>query len=189
MKLCRELFPTILEQEGTLLKILSTSFGKNSKTLYEDITENELEDKFKEYIFKKALSEEIKKENINHKTPYELLDEAGYKLYECTTENEIQSFRKYYEEDEELCTFYGDRLNKCIVFFAVKKDVDKIRREDFKEPKRDDEYGTSVISIQFNKIGFSTVSIKNRYNHKVKNPDATFGNNLDRIIPGLTRKF
>lgn len=27
------------------------------------------------------------------KTPYELLDEAGYQLFECTTEEEIQSFK------------------------------------------------------------------------------------------------
>ena len=30
-------------------------------------------------------------------------------------------------------------------------DVADIKREDFKNPTRQDEYGTSVISIQFNK--------------------------------------
>ena len=45
------------------------------------------------------------------------------------------------------------------------------------------------MSIQFNKEGMCTVSIKNRYNHTVENPDATYGNNLDRIIPGLTDSF
>lgn len=33
------------------------------------------------------------------------------------------------------------------------------------------------------------MSIKNRYNHTVINPDATFANNLDNIIPGLTKSF
>ena len=64
-----------------------------------------------------------------------------------------------------------------------------IKREDFKKPKREDEYGTSVISIQFTKDGTNTLSIKNRYNHTVNNPDATFSNNLDNIIPGLTASF
>ena len=33
------------------------------------------------------------------------------------------------------------------------------------------------------------MSIKNRYNHTVDNPDATFGNNLDNIIDGLNDSF
>lgn len=37
MKLCRSLFPTLLEQEGRLYRILATSFSTNCKTLYEDI--------------------------------------------------------------------------------------------------------------------------------------------------------
>ena len=90
----------------------------------------------------------------------------------------------------ELCTFLvGNRLNRCVVFFAVKKDVEEIKREDFNNPKREDEYGTSVMSIQFTKSQNSTVSIKNRYNHTVNNPDATYGNDLDEIAPGLTQSF
>ena len=76
-----------------------------------------------------------------------------------------------------------------IVFFAVKKNVKEIKREDFKNPQREDMYGTSVMGIQFNREGLCTVSIKNRYNHTVNNPDATYGNNLDRIVPGLTQSF
>lgn len=45
------------------------------------------------------------------------------------------------------------------------------------------------MSIQINKKEACTVSIKNRYKHTVENPDATYGNNLDRIIPGLTDSF
>ena len=33
------------------------------------------------------------------------------------------------------------------------------------------------------------MSIKNRYNHTVNNPDATYNNNLNNIIPGLTQAF
>lgn len=123
------------------------------------------------------------------KTPEELLRQAHYTLYECHTEEEIQSFTKYYQPKERLCTFRTNRLNDCYVFFAVKDNVDSIKRASFLSPKRQDEYGTSVISIQFTRDPTHMLSIKNRYNHIVSNPDATFSNNLDNIIPGLTLSF
>ena len=189
MKLCRSLFPTILEQEGRLYEILSSSFSENCKTLYEDIVNEGIEEDFKNYVYSKIDVETLEKKIIEEKTPYELLDEAGYNLTECLNERDIQKFKKYYKHGEELCTFRGGRLNSCVVFWAVKKDAEDIKREDFKNPKREDEYGTSVIGIQFNRQGMCTVSIKNRYNHTVNNPDATYGNDLDRIIPGLTKSF
>ncbi len=53
-------------------------------------------------------------------------------------------------------------------------------------PEREDPYGTSSMSVQISRTT-SYVSIKNRYNHSLtgKNPDATFGNDLDAITPGL----
>ena len=189
MHLCRSLFPTILEKEGLLLEILESSFSNNSPTLFQDIIDNGLEDSFKDYIYSKVDVEKEEMEAIKQKTPYELLEEAGYDLYECHTEEEIQKFKKYYAENEELCTFRGGRLDRCVVFWAIRKDAEELRREDFTEPKREDEYGTSVMGIQFSKIGKCTVSIKNRYNHSVNNPDATYGNDLDKIIPGLTQSF
>lgn len=186
MKLCREIFPTILETEGLLLDVLESTFAHN-KFLCRDIKHNFMVDEFKNYIFSYVDVEN--KRFINNKNPKELLSEAGYNLYECKTEDDIQSFKKYYAKDEVICTFNGGRLNKCYVFFAVKKNVDEIRREDFPNPKREDLYGTSVISIQFSKGSVNTVSIKNRYNHHVNNPDATFCNNLDNIIYGLTSSF
>ena len=188
MKYCREYFSTILEKEGRLLEILEKSFSKNC-TLSDDINTDELKEQLKDYIYSKNDVEDEEKRIIEEKTPYELLEEAGYSLYECKTEEEIQEFKKYYAKGEELCTFNGGRLNRCVVFWAIKKDADKIKREDFDKPAREDEYGTSVMGIQFAKTGVSTVSIKNRYNHTVNNPDATYGNNLDKIIPGLTQSF
>ena len=190
MKLCRELFPTLLEKEGLLSRLLLEHF-EPSRFLYEDIISNELDIDFKVYIYSLVNIEKIleDEEKDNYKTPEELLEEAGYDLYECHTEEEIQSFRKYYRENEKLCTFRGNRLERCYVFFAVKKGVDNIRRENFQNPKREDLYGTSVISIQFTKDKNHTLSIKNRYNHTVNNPDATFKNNLDNIILGLTESF
>ena len=190
MHFCRSIFPTLLEQEGLLTEVLKSTFATNSRTLYDDIVNNDLEEEFKNYIYSKIDVEKEMPEIIGEKTPYQLLDENGYNLYECNSEEEIQSFKKYYKSGEELCTFRGgNRLNRCVVFFAVKKDVEEIKREDFNNPKREDEYGTSVMSIQFTKSQNSTVSIKNRYNHTVNNPDATYGNDLDKIVPGLTQSF
>ena len=187
MHLCRELFPTILETEGALSQILLEKF-ESCRFLYEDIIRNGLTEEFKSCIY--SIFDSSFRSNIDiEKTPFELMDESGYILYECKTEEDIQGFRKYYKKEEELCTFRGGRLNSCYVYFAVKKNVDEIRRKDFKNPKRQDLYGTSVISIQFTKDSSHILSIKNRYNHTVENPDATFGNNLDNIISGLTYSF
>ena len=185
--LCRSLFPTILETKGLLFGILSSNF-QYSKTLYNDIVSNGLVDKFKDYILKSLKSKEIESIDID-KSPFELMKEAGYTLYECNSETEILQFKKYYAPGEELCTFEGGRLTTCYVFFAVKNNADKLNRSDFTTPKREDEYGTSVIGIQFTRSGNNYVSIKNRYNHSVINPDATFSNDLDNIIPGLTLAF
>ena len=187
MHLCRELFPTLLEQEGLLPNLLFHSFHE-SHSIARDILENNLEFDFKNYIYSLVDVENNYRTQID-KTPEELLRKAGYQLYECHTEEDIQVFKKYYASGEELCTFQGGRLNRCHVFFAVKDNVDKIKREDFLSPQRQDEYGTSVISIQFTKDSLHTLSIKNRYNHRVNNPDSTYGNNLDNIIFGLTDSF
>ena len=185
--LCRELFPTLLEKEGLLSGIISKKFAP-TRSLYDAI--KGFPDNFKSYIYSFVNVEKFDLPLLVDKTPEQLLDEAGYILYpECKTEKEIQSFKKYYAPDEELCTFRGNRLNYCRVWFAVKKNVDEIKRENFPKPTRQDEYGTSVISIQFTKADESTLSIKNRYNHRVNQPDATFGNNLDNIIDGLTNSF
>lgn len=188
MHLCRTLFPSILEHEGLLPKLISDNFAP-TRSLYDAITKENKQSLFKNFIMSQAdFDEEFKKANTK-KTPKELLSEAGYILYpECKKEKDIQYFKKYYQENEQICTFMGGRLELCRVWFAVRKDVDQIRREDFKEPHREDRYGTSVISIQFSRDG-NWLSIKNRYNHTVHNPDCTFGNNLDNIIQGLTDSF
>ena len=187
-RFCRTNFPTALETEGLLSNLISKKFAP-SRALYEDIICNpDAVSRFKGYInFRvRRTSTQID----TKKTPEELMSEAGYILYpECRTYGEIYEFQKYYALGEELCTFHADRLETCRVWFAVKKDVDDIRREDFKNPERQDRYGTSVISIQFTKNTPITLSIKNRYNHTVKNPDATFSNDLENIIPGLTSAF
>lgn len=187
--LCRDMFPTIIEKEGTLLNILRKRFSNNCSYLYEAITGNGLEEEFKELIYSEFEQEQKEKVEVE-KTPYELLNESGYDLFECTTETDIQSFRKYYAPDEVLCTIYnGGRLKTRDCFFAVRKDVDKIRRENFGTPNKNDEYSTSVLGIQFTRDRVSLVQIISRYNHTVPNPNCTLNNDLDNLVPGLSQSF
>lgn len=179
---CRSRFQEIAEK-GMLYKVLSDHFAPN-KYLYEMIDGREEE--MSDFIFNAYYAEMQKQAEQDlpiiegGASPEELLDKAGYILYpECQTEEDVQSFKKYYSVnpenglDEALCTFNGGRLKSARVWFAVKKDVDNIRREDFLNPQRQDEYGTSVLSIQFTRAESSRLSIKNRYNHTVEYPDAT----------------
>ena len=190
MHICRDNFASLLETEGLLTQILDMNFAQNSRSLGDDIEKNDLLISFKDFIYSKIDVESDEKQIIPEKSPYEILDEAGYKLIECTTEAEIQKFRKYYAPNELICTIYnGGRLKSSLVFFAVKKDVAKIKREDFQKPQREDEYGTSVLGIQFDKQGTCMPHIITRYNHTVNNPNGTYGNDLDRIASGLTESF
>lgn len=186
MHLCRSLFPTILEKPGLLFSILQDKIAP-TRYLAFDIKSKHQEESFKNYVYSFVTLDQDSV--FVDKTPSQLLSECGYILYECHTEDDIQRFRHYYAKGEELCTFEGGRLDSCFVFFAVRTNVDDIKRENFENPSRQDEYGTSVISIQFSRGKLNRVSIKNRYNHTVYNPDATFSNNLDNIIVGLTRSF
>ena len=126
-------------------------------------------------------------EHHTNKNPLDLLNDAGYDAFIVKSLKQQNSIKKYFRAGEELCTF-GDsnRYKNYYMIHAVKKDVDKIKRA--KKPDRQDEYGTSVISIQIAKDG-GFISIKNRYNHTVNNPDATFNNNPDNIIPGLSESL
>ena len=183
-KLCRELFPSILENEGELVSII-TSLFKESHFLYDDLITYDRVKSFQRFVMNKY----DKKSNSiidTGKSPYELFKEQGYTLRECHTNEEILSYKKYYAKGEELCTFNGDRLKTNRVFFAVKDNALEIKRKS--EPQREDEYGTSVLSLQFT-IDTNYLSIKNRYNHTVKNPDATYQNNLENIAGGLTYSF
>ena len=107
------------------------------------------------------------------------------------------------EHGELICTIYTNlgsahkqRFKDYYIINAVKKEVDgddKLPEEQWHikpsdNPEREDEYGTSVISIQIVKTG-GFISIKNRYNHTVNCPDDTFDNNPDKIILGLTNSL
>ncbi len=110
---CRDAFSTILEQEGVLTNLLLKWF-EPSKFLYKDLQKEDLEMAFKDFIYKQFDKRSEEQTNSNIKTPQELLSEAGYNLYECKSEEEIQSFKKYYAPREELCTFRGGRLKNVM---------------------------------------------------------------------------
>ena len=188
-KLCRKLFPTLLEEEGRLSNIIISNFNE-SRNLYHDIVEENYESGFKRFVLGLYEGEKKLKKFENIESPEILLDRAGYKLFKCETAEDIRQFKKYYAQGEELCTFKEaeERIEANHVFFAVKKNIDEIKRENFPYPKRQDEYGTSIMSFQFNKEDYY-LYISNRYNHVVRNPDATFAGDLDNIVEGLTYSF
>lgn len=118
------------------------------------------------------------------KNPLELLNDAGYDAFVVDSLEKQNSIKKYFRPGEELCTFNDPhRHEDYYMIHAVKRGAKNIKPAT--NPEREDEYGTSVISIQIAKTG-GFISIKNRYNHTVNNPDATFNNNPDKIIHGLT---
>ena len=186
--LCRELFPSVLERSGLLYHLLTTNFNP-SRSLYYDIVNEKKVNNFKDYIYS-FIDKEQEEKQIIDKSVKKLLESVGYDIYECKNNDDIQRFRKYYKDNEELCTFRDpDRIDNHYIFFIVKKNVDDIKRKDFDRPKREDEYGVSVLDLQFDKGKNQRVSIKCRYNHTVRNPDATYSNNLDNIVEGLTEAF
>ncbi len=203
MHLCRDLFPDILEEEGTLLEILQDNFYPTHH-LGHDIKINCVKREFRGFILdrykKESSNDSLFKTNsyakwelekygkINIKAPFQMLS-GLYDIYECKTEKDVKSFAKYYAPGEQICTLDGGRLYFSHIFFFVKKNVDSIKREDFPNPKREDEYSTSVLCVQFNRNKPNYVTIISRYNNAVDNPNFTYYNDLDNIYPGLTESF
>ena len=187
MHFCRSNFQNILEQPGKLFSILQDIFAYDKNLIF-DLPDSDL-NAIQKLVFDRFKCPTINEEDLVEidKSVEQLFSEKGYKLYECKTYADTLKFKKYFTPGEELCTFKDkNRTNSHIVTFAVKNNANSIKRS--KNPDRQDEYGVSVISIQIKKDD-GIVSIKNRYNHTVENPDATFSNNLENINPGLTRAF
>ena len=191
-RFCRENLSSILEIEGELPKFLMSKISP-TKALYDVIIQHDISEEFKAYMiraYNNKANEYTPDQNIE--TPKQLLAKVGYDLFHCETVEELMKFAKYYSKEycEVLCTFNNPtyRISEFNIFFAVKKNVNQINRQDFQKPRRQDEYGTSVMSFQFKKP-YNILSIKNRYNHTVEKCDSTFGNDLDNIIAGLTESF
>lgn len=195
MKYCREAFPLILDTPGLLYNTLCNLVDKSDgKEFFKKLLKEGEGDRFKGQVYAAAQVKQnctsYSKVVVN-RTASEILDEAGYKLYHCKTVGDVEQFKKYYKDGESLCTFDNiyRRLETCHIFWIVKKELlsDIEAFDNSRCMERQDDYGTSCCSIQFSKSGY--LSIKNRYNHKVSNCDATFSNNLDNIAEGLTIAF
>lgn len=113
-----------------------------------------------------------------------VFNSVGYDRVIFDDEREIYECKKYYKTGEVICTYNNleSRMREYHMLVAIKSNIDKIERS--KNPQRDDEYGTSILNIQIARNG-SHMSIKNRYNHTVPQPDSTLNNNLDMIYMGL----
>ena len=92
MHYCRSELSTILEKEGLLPSLLLQHFNE-SHILYDDIEKEGKLEEFKNYIYS-LIDVENNMERIDHRTPKELLNKAGYDFYECKTAEDIQTFKK-----------------------------------------------------------------------------------------------
>ncbi len=137
-------------------------------------------------FYLEALKKKAEEFQGPYQDPIKLLKKAGYDAFVADTEEKKNSIAPYYAKGEEICTLKDPKRHQTyFIIHAIKKGADKLHRRDFTHPNRQDEYGTSVISIQILKTG-GFISIKNRYNHTVPFCDNTFDSNPDNIIKGLS---
>ena len=172
----RELTEKYIELVNKLVPVKVDEEGKNDvsipKELAIQLAKNYAQDK-KSLLAKErgCLAEEI----------------SDLDVLTVTSETEKNMIASYYAPGEAICTLRDpDRHESNFMINAVKRNVNDLKRENFKNPRREDEYGTSVISIQISK-SHNGISIKNRYNHTLQeeNPDNTFNSNPDYISPGM----
>lgn len=154
---------------------------QNARAVFEDLTEFEI----------KSLCTEISNSGtigkVRETTQEEIIkafNSVGYNRVIFDDEKAISECLKYYRPNEVICTYNNlqARMREYHMLVAIKTNIDKIKPSE--NPQRDDEYGTSILNIQIARNG-SHMSIKNRYNHTVSQPDSTLNNNLDMLYMGL----
>jgi len=158
--------------------------------LITDIREIKEEEFSKLKILLNQKLENKKEETKLNKTAKELLDEAGFILFDDIKEKkDYMKFKKYYKESELLCKFNSYDATKRYprLFWIIKKDIAEIKRPN--NPTRQDEYGTSCMSVGISQNKKNVIQICNRYNHTVNGCDNTYNCNLDNIVEGLTLAF
>lgn len=155
--------------------------SQNARNVFSELSEFEI----------KSLCSEISNSGMIGKvrdtTKEEIIsafNKSGYDQVIFDDEVKIAECKKYYAHNEIICTYNNlkGRMNEYHMVVAIKANIDNIKRST--NPQREDEYGTSILNIQIAKNG-SHMSIKNRYNHTVQQPDSTFNNNLNMIYMGL----
>lgn len=155
--------------------------SQNARNVFSDLSEFEI----------KSLCSEISNSGmigkVRNTTKEEIIsafNKSGYDQVIFDDEEKITECKKYYAQNETICTYNNlkGRMSEYHMIVAIKSNINNIKRSD--NPQREDEYGTSILNIQIAKNG-SHMSIKNRYNHTVQQPDSTFNNNLNMIYMGL----
>lgn len=154
---------------------------KNAREVFSDLTEYEI----RSLVADISNSGTIGK--VYSTTQEEIIAafaKGGYTTVIFDDEQKIKECAKYYRDNERICTYNAleKRMGEYHMLVAIKGNIDKIKPS--QNPKRDDEYGTSIINVQIAKNG-SHMSIKNRYNHIVNQCDSTFDNDLNHITMGL----
>lgn len=202
---CNSNFQSISDHgDGVLANHIASLFSPN-KSLSIDIQDENVAGNIKDFVLGRFGHTTTEYVDPDNRTPAELLKLKGYTLYECHTVEDVERFKSYYKPEDELCTFkdIAGRLEKCHIFFIVRDDadtveyppeiiIDKTNPEKPKEKKgrnREDLYSTSVLSLQFDKGFINHLAIISRYNHSVERPNATYGNNPELIVKGLTNSF
>ena len=122
-------------------------------------------------------------------SPFSLLDKAGFELHIIKEKQDYEYFKKYYKQAEILCKFddYDPFTRFSNLFWITRKGFETIKRAN--NPSRQDEYGTSCMSIGISQDTKNVLQICNRYNHGVPGCDNTYNSNLDNIVKGLTEAF
>lgn len=177
MTLCEELFPQILKIPNLLPQLIESNFA-HSKFLYEDIIKYNQKENFKIYIYG------LLEETDTDKTPEELFEEAGYTLYKYESINDLRQIAKYYHPYKIV----RKESEKKYVFYAVKKNITKMAVP-YRLRHREDECGRSLLCITFTEGSVNNLEIISRYGYGIENYNFAYYNNLENIIPGLTKSF
>lgn len=166
-------------------------FGEHLPSLFGQLSDLKYMSESDYPRLKKLLNQKLEGESTLvpiSKTAKELLDEAGFILIDnIESKADYMPYKKYFVSGEDLCKFdsYDATKRYSKVFFILRKDVDTIKRSD--NPKRQDDYSTSCMSVGISKDKTSVVQITSRYNHHVTACDNTYNSNLDNIVKGLTQ--
>jgi len=154
---------------------------KNARAVFSDLTNYECQSLCAEISNSGTIGQvrETTKEEI-----VTAFNTAGYGTVIFDDENAISECQKYYQPKEIICTYNNltERMSRYHMIVALKANINTINRS--QAPYRDDEYGTSILNIQIARNG-SHMSIKNRYNNTVDEPDRTLNNNLNILTPSL----
>ena len=182
-RLCREIVPELFEEPNLVPRLLAACFAPHAE-LYQDMLS------LGKYNVRNYMYSRLnRKEEIftTPKSTKELLADVGYRLFVCTRPEDINYFKSCYDPEELLCTFRDgveNRFKDAYYFFLAKENAFSLKRSDFTNPRRDDEYSTSLICLQIDRVNHN-IKMCSRYNHTVDYADSMFSNNLDNIVPGL----